>query len=224
MSCQPPRWAASAIPSSPALASTVASVVTDPWARPPTARASPMRASTSSAATPRLAPTPTASDGGRRTTVCSSTGTMRSVTTIRHRPAPPTVTGKEGIGHVASVSRTTCSPSSRARLTMASAPSVGQPSVSSPGSPVASVAVVMIACAPNTSATRAHRSLAPAACPPTSATAYRAGSSTQTTAGSVHLLSSSGAISRVVAPTARKHTSSSHSAQARCSACLAGAS
>ena len=118
------------------------------------------------------------------------------------------VTGSGGSGQVASDSKPTSSPSSRARLTRAIAPSTGQPRVSSPGSPVASVAVVMIAWAPSTSATLMHSALAPAACPPTSVTAYRPGSSTQTTAGSTHLLSSNGATSRVVAPTARKHTSS----------------
>jgi hypothetical protein len=167
---------------------------------------------------------PATSDGGRSTTVTSSMGTIRSVTTIRHWPGAPMVTGSGGSGQVSSDSKPTGSPSSRARLTRAIAPSAGQPRVSRPGSPVASVAVVMIAWAPSTSATLAHSALAPAACPPTSVTAYRPGSSTQTTAGSNHLLSSNGATSRVVAPTARKHTSPSHSAQARCSACLAGPS
>ncbi len=104
------------------------------------------------------------------------------------------------------------------------APSVGQPRVSSPGRLTASVAVVITASAPNTSATRVASAFAPAACPPTTATARRPDSSTQTTAGSVHLLFSSGAISRTVAPTARKHTSPSHWAQARASACRAGRS
>ncbi len=134
------------------------------------------------------------------------------------------MSGSGGSGQVSADSSRIRSPSSRARLTGPMVPSVGQPSVSRPGRLTASVAVVMTASAPKTSATLAASAFAPAAWPPTTATARRADSSTQTTAGSVHLLSSNGAMSRTVAPTARKHTRPSHCAQARGSACRAGPS
>ena len=136
--------------------------------------------------------------------------------------------GKAGSGQVTSLSSRTGSPSSMARLTAASAPSTGQPRVSSPGSPAASVAVLSTGSAPSTSATRAASTFAPGRpstpgpWPPRSAIACRDASSTQTTAGSVRLPASSGAISRTVAPVARKQTSASHSAQACGSASAAG--
>ena len=72
-----------------------------------------------------------------------------------------TLGGKAGSGQVTSLSSRTGSPSSMARLTAASAPSTGQPSVSSPGSPAASVAVLSTGSAPSTSATRAASAFAP---------------------------------------------------------------
>ncbi len=80
---------------------------------------------------------------------------------------------------------------------------------------MASVAVVTTGRASSAWATRSASALAPPSCPPVSETAKRRASSTQTTPGSLCLSVSSGAISRTVAPAARKHTNCSHSDQAR---------
>ena len=210
--------------SGPWTACTAASAETLAGASPASPRALSASRSTSSPAASGAACTPMTSEGGRTMAVRGSAEVTRSVIRIRYSPTSPTVSGSGGSGQVCTDSSRTRSPSSSARLTVPIAPSVGQPSKSSPGRLTASVAVVMTASAPNTAATRAASAFAPAACPPTTATARRADSSTQTTAGSVHLLSSSGAISRTVAPTARKQTSPSHWAQARGSACRAGPS
>ena len=69
--------------------------------------------------------------------------------------------GKAGSGQVASLSSRTGSPSSMARLIAAIAPSTGQPSVSRPGSPAASVAVLSTGFASSTSAMRAASAFAP---------------------------------------------------------------
>jgi hypothetical protein len=97
--------------------------------------------------------------------------TSRSVMRIRYSPASPTVAGRGGSGHVASASSRTGSPSRSARLTAPTAPSVRQPSTSSPGRLTASVAVVITATAPKTPATLVASAFAPAAFPPTTATA-----------------------------------------------------
>ena len=90
---------------------------------------------------------------GGRTAVRGSPAVSRSVIRIRYSPYLPTVSGRGGSGQVSADSSRTRSPSSRARLTVPIAPSVGQPSESSPGRLTASVAVVITASAPNTAAT-----------------------------------------------------------------------
>ena len=188
---------------------------------------------------------PATSDGGRSTTVgrpegstaAASETTMRTTgspdgssrTCVPRRsslgtPGSATFVGSGGIGHGRSRTRATGSPSRSARVTPATSPAYGQPSVSSAWTPSESVAVVRTAVAPSPSASRDASAFAPPPCPPTSGTQNRPPSSTTTTPGSVFFDASSGAIRRVVAPRARWLTMRSHSAHARGSPSDAGPS
>ena len=107
------------------------------------------------------APTPTTREGGRRRTSRSAGSTALSLTRIEYVPAAATRIG--GSGQAVSALSTTGSPRSRARVTPATSPSTGKPSVSKPGGPKESATVLTSRSASGNSPTsRASSSETPA--------------------------------------------------------------
>src|SRR5260370_27134454 len=157
----------------------------------------------------------------------------RSVTTIAGTPGSgaavrTTLGGSAWTGQVWSIlsvtrsAERTAAPASASWLPGSTRRPRPAPNSSGAVTPAASLAVVITAVAPSTSATARARLLARPACAPTTGTANVSVSSTHTTPGSVPFDASSGATSRTVAPTARKQTIWSHSAKARAIARGAG--
>ena len=248
------------MPGSSAFASTVAMWRTDSGLSAAPASAASTSWSISSAGAPRLAPTPTTSDGGRSTAVRPSRSTCRSVTSRRATASPSRLPrSTEGRRHV----RRRCRPHVRRQcrqwpggvgfepdgLTVEHrAADRGDGAFDRPAEGVQAGDVSRVGRGgddrlgtehvgdPLGQLVRAGPGRVPATvpefwpcsrlcpCPPSSGTAHLPASSTATTAGSASLLSSSGAMRRTVAPAARKHTSASHSCQARGTAAAAGPS
>jgi hypothetical protein len=149
-------------------------------------------------------PTPTTSDGGRSMT--RPTAWLRSVTTMSLPAGSDRRSSGRGQSRRVDFSTLGGLPSSQARATPAMSPLARKPGrASSAGRPAASLAVVTTASASSRAATSVARSLAPW-WPPVSATAQHPPSSRQTTAGSVCLSPSSGAIKRTAMPVAQTST------------------